>query len=412
MDPLDVGVIGLGTAGPAAALFLARAGHRVTLYERVPKPGPIGAGIMLQPSGMSVLAALGLLDGVLARGAVIHGLTVENAQGRTVMQLRYTDLAADLYGLGLHRGVLFETLLRAVERTPGIALRLGVDVEDLARDQRGRNLIVERGSGARHGPHDLIVVGDGARSRLRDDAALGKRVRPYPWGALWFVAKDERRVFHRRLFQVVDGTGTLLGLLPTGLGPAHQVPLLSLFWSLRADRLAAWRAAGLDGWKERIQGYVPEADFILDQIQSPDDVLFSEYRDVVMRRWHTADVVYLGDAAHATSPQLGQGCNLALVDAQVLAECLAAHDTLAPALADYTDRRRSHLGYYQLATRWLTPFFQSDHGWLGPIRDHLFGLASRWPIAGKLMLAGMAGISRGPFRKTLPLAHRPPQLKE
>ncbi len=57
--PLSVGVIGCGTAGSAAALFLARAGHAVTLYERVAVPGPAGAGIVLQPSGMAALAALG-----------------------------------------------------------------------------------------------------------------------------------------------------------------------------------------------------------------------------------------------------------------------------------------------------------------------------------------------------------------
>ena len=50
MRPLDVGVIGGGTAGSTAAIFLARAGHRVTLYERVPKPTAVGAGITIQPT--------------------------------------------------------------------------------------------------------------------------------------------------------------------------------------------------------------------------------------------------------------------------------------------------------------------------------------------------------------------------
>ena len=72
MTPLDVGIVGCGTAGQAAALFLARAGHRVTLYERVTEPGPVGAGIISQPSGMAVLAELGLLAPVLARGAPVR----------------------------------------------------------------------------------------------------------------------------------------------------------------------------------------------------------------------------------------------------------------------------------------------------------------------------------------------------
>jgi 2-polyprenyl-6-methoxyphenol hydroxylase-like FAD-dependent oxidoreductase len=65
---LDVGIIGCGTAGSAAALLLTRAGHRVTVYERVPGPGPVGAGIVLQPTGQHALSRLGLLERVVASG--------------------------------------------------------------------------------------------------------------------------------------------------------------------------------------------------------------------------------------------------------------------------------------------------------------------------------------------------------
>ncbi|MBZ0117864.1 MAG: FAD-dependent oxidoreductase, partial [Sandaracinaceae bacterium] len=67
LGALDVAVIGAGTAGSAAALLLARAGHAVTLFEAVLEPKPVGAGIMLQPTGMHVLAELGLLEPILAR---------------------------------------------------------------------------------------------------------------------------------------------------------------------------------------------------------------------------------------------------------------------------------------------------------------------------------------------------------
>src|SRR3954468_11754364 len=118
LGSLDVGVIGAGTAGCASAPFLARAAHRVTVYERVPQPGPVGAGIVLQPSGMAALAALGLLPPILARGAVLHELHCETPKRRAVVHLEYADLAPDLYGLGLHRGVLFQTLFDAVQREP------------------------------------------------------------------------------------------------------------------------------------------------------------------------------------------------------------------------------------------------------------------------------------------------------
>ncbi|MFN7699424.1 MAG: FAD-dependent oxidoreductase, partial [Deltaproteobacteria bacterium] len=81
---LDVGIVGAGTGGSAAALFLARAGHRVTLYERVEHPSPVGAGILLQPTGQAVLARLGLLGVILGRGARIERLRCRSASGRQI----------------------------------------------------------------------------------------------------------------------------------------------------------------------------------------------------------------------------------------------------------------------------------------------------------------------------------------
>lgn len=387
MKPLDAGIVGCGTAGPAAALFLARQGHRVTLYERVAEPGPVGAGIILQPSGMAVLAELGLLAPALARGAPLDGLRCVNPNQRTIVGLRYRDLGEGWFGLGLHRGVLFDTLLGAVRANSRITLRTGVSI-DSASDL---------------GAHELVVVCDGAKSQLRDGSPLVKRASPYRWGALWFVADDRERRFHRELYQVVNGTRRLLGLLPTGLGIDGTTPKVSLFWSIRADRADAFRSGDFAEWKAEVLGYAPDAGPVLDQIRDASELLFSDYHDVVMRRWHERNTVFLGDCAHATSPHLGQGSNLALCDAQQLAVSLARHRTLEAALADYSRSRRAHLGWYQFATRWLTPGFQSDHAWIAPLRDRFMPLICRFPPSRQLMLASMAGISRGPLRKPLPV---------
>ena len=389
---VKVAVIGAGTAGCAAALFLARDGHQVTLFEKVAEPTAIGAGIVLQPSGMSALASLDLLAPIVARGAVLHELLAVNERMKPVVNLRYEHLARDLYGLGLHRGVLFRTLFDAVKREV-YDVRCGVAVEEL----RGRVLA----------EHELVVVADGARSHLRDQSEIPRRVTKYPWGALWFVGLDHQRRFVDRLYQVVRGTHRLLGILPTGLGPSGDVPLVSLFWSIEVATQQKWRHQGLAQWKEEILGYVPESAPILDQIQHVDQVLFSEYHDVVMRSWHRDNVVFLGDAAHATSPQLGQGCNLALVDAEVLARSLREAGSVSAGLIRYAAARKAHLAYYQLATRWLTPLFQSNLGWLGPIRDLLMPIGCRIPWVRKQMALGMCGTSRGPFLRAMPLAARP-----
>ncbi len=403
MQRRDVAVVGTGTVGSASALFLARQGHRVTLYERVAEPETVGAGIMLQPSGMAVLRQLGLEQQVVPHGERIESLWIQTAGGQKVMDLQYAQLSPDLFGVGLHRGVLFGALYRAALAEHGVTVCTGLDVEDLHTHRDGRLSIVEREHRKRHGLHDLVVVANGARSSLRDDTSFVKSVERYPWGALWAIVPDLEHRYTRRLFQVVNGTQRLMGLMPTGVGPDGGPRQVSFFFSLRGDAVDAFRGGDFAQWKAGVLADVPEAAPVLDQLQGPSDLLFSHYHDVVMWPWNTERVVYLGDAAHAMSPQLGQGCNLALLDAWYLAEAMRGAESVPDALFTYSRNRRWHLDWYQFITRWLTPFFQSDHTWLRPLRDVGMAQVTRVPWVRKQMVAAMAGVSRGPFLELLRL---------
>ena len=88
MPAMRVGIVGAGTAGLAAAALVARAGHGVAVLERAPDPGPVGAGLLLQPTGAAVLERLGVLDEVRAGAA-----RIERVVGTTVGGRRFMDLA-------------------------------------------------------------------------------------------------------------------------------------------------------------------------------------------------------------------------------------------------------------------------------------------------------------------------------
>jgi len=398
VQPITIAVVGAGTAGTAAALFLARAGHEVTLIERVPSPTAVGAGIVLQPSGRAVLARLGLEAPILTAGARLTGLSCRT-RSHTLLELRYEKLYAGLFGLGLHRGVLFRALYDAVLPS-GVTLVLGHTA--LRLEAYGDRHFVRLDGAGRIGPFELVVIADGARSTLREQVLPHGTVRHYPWGALWFVG-EARGPVPPGLVQAVRGTREMIGLLPTGLGPdPARGPLLSLFFSIALREIDALRRSPLDAWKAHVCARLPEAAGIVAQIERWDQLLLAVYHDVVLPEWHERGVVVLGDAAHATSPQLGQGCNLALIDAEALAGALAEHESLQPALAAYSRARRDALGFYQHATRWLTPFFQSDDTELGWLRDLVFPLMRRAPFFERRMLESMAGLATGWFSATPP----------
>ena len=449
---MNVGVIGCGTAGAACAIFMARAGHDVTVLERVAEPKPVGAGIIIQPTGQTVLARLGLLAKITERGARLERLFLRTPRQRTLVDLRYAAVDATWFGIGIHRGVLFEALYDTVRTEPRITLATGVAVRGLRRDGAVTYAVADHDGaepldtrvGANdgiarreYGPFDLVVVADGSVSELRGAAGATSRDAAYPWGALWFVAEDPDRVFAGELYQIASRARRLYGVLPTGLGPRGDVPVVSLFWSLAAHDLDAWRAAGLDAWKAEVRALDPRIAFVLDRVTSLDQLVFARYRDVAMKRWHDRGIVFIGDAAHATSPQLGQGANLALVDAMVLADALASsgkidpaqagtgsvdgaldaatttaprdlnardHDTPAAidaALETYSRARRRHLRHYQRMTRILTPFFQSDSRFYGWLRDWTFPIANALPPLRNHMVRTMAGVSLGFGRSRL-----------
>ena len=385
--PLRIAITGCGTAGPAAATLLARQGHEVILFERADSCKAVGAGFLLQPSGMGVLDELGILDPVLAHAAIVDRLHVLDRGGATLLDLHYRELGQGRFGAGLHRPVLLHHLMECMAAA-GVEVRWGWEIDSAAKRPDGWHL---QSAAGESGGFDLLVVADGARSKLRDLAGRGGVNRGYAWGAHWFIGKNDGVFPENELYQVVDGTRRLGGFLATGRELGGSEPLVSLFWSIRIADDAAWRARPLDEWKAEILALCPRAAGLLGQIDHWDQVLTARYGDVRMRRWHGDGVVVLGDAAHAMSPQLGQGVNLALADASCLAACLAELP-LASALRAYQRRRWLALRYYQTATRWLTPWFQSDHEWLTPVRRLFFSISRKLRPARKFMTRTMAGL--------------------
>lgn len=383
-QPQSFVIVGAGTAGLAAALLLRRAGHAVEVSERVPTPGPVGAGILLQPTGLFVLDALGLAEGALTHGARVERLYGRTTGGRRVLDLAYADLAPGLAGLGIHRGVLFELLYQAV-LAAGIPVRCGVEVRRI--EERADGVVLHGPEGPLGPPADRALVCDGARSTLRPP---GASARPYPWGAIWLLLPEPAplgQLDGGTLFQVYRDTRQMLGFLPTGRPWGAAGRQTSLFWSVRVDQAEALRAEGPAALATRIRALFPEAP--LEGLGADDPLLFAPYFDVHLPCPHTERVAWLGDSAHAMSPQLGQGANLALWDAWVLSQ--------SADLPAWARARRDHLRFYQLASRWLTPFFQSSFPVLAPLRDLVAGPLHAWGWYRRQMLGSLAGAKTGIF---------------
>lgn len=392
MHTRDIAIVGYGSAGQALAIALARDGHRVRVFEQAAQPGPVGAGFLLQPTGMAALWELGLLDAALAHGARIRRLYGDNPAGRAVMDMAYADLDPRLFGLGLQRGALFELLRTAMPAEVELcAGRRIVSVDSgrgRLRDEAGRD----------DGPYDLVVAADGAASLLRDSLPQVRLDRPYPWGALWCLLPLADWPWPDQLRQRYRLARQMIGLLPVGSRPGDAIPRMSFFWSLRTDEFAAWPQQALGDWHRQLVELWPALAAHVGDLASHGQLVRASYRDSVLGpRWHCGRLLALGDAAHAMSPQLGQGVNMALLDVLALRDALRVEAPLDALLAGFAASRRRHIRAYQLWSRWLTPLFQSDHDWAARMRDLVFAPMGRLPGGRQQMLRVLTGTHSGWF---------------
>ncbi|MGQ0801064.1 MAG: FAD-dependent oxidoreductase [Pseudomarimonas sp.] len=390
MKHLHIAMVGYGTAGQTAALALSRDGHRVEVFERAPEPGPVGAGFLLQPTGLQALWQLDLLDEALLHGRQVHRLFGDLPNKRGVMDMRYDGLDARLFGLGMQRGALFE-LLRAAWNG-GDALHSGCPIASV---DSGRGVLTEE-SGRQHGPFDLVIAADGAASRLR--ASLGRVDvdAPYPWGALWCLLAEREWPWPSELRQRYKGARHMIGVLPVGTRPGDATPRVSFFWSLRVSGFESWRDTGMPAWRSRVLQLWPDIEPLLTDLSDPQTLATATYRDVILgRQWHRDRLLVIGDAAHAMSPQLGQGANMALLDALALRDALRSSDALPSQLQSFANNRRAHVGIYQFWSRWLTPMFQSDSTLAATLRDLSLLPMGRLPGGRDNMLRVLTGTRQG-----------------
>jgi 2-polyprenyl-6-methoxyphenol hydroxylase-like FAD-dependent oxidoreductase len=354
-------VVGGGIGGLTAAVALRRVGWRVTVLERAARFGEIGAGITLMSNGLRCLDAIGLGDAVRGSGQPMLALGMRTAAGRWLS--RFDGDGADLEALtGTTAVVVHRAELHAVLRDalPTEALLAGVTTTGIRGGADGG-----ADDGADGGPAevrfrhmdrdvrlqaDLVVGADGVHSWVRAQRWPDAPAPVYSGSTSWraVTASSSAAVTEMSLSW---GRGTEFGVMPLVDGRTYWYAAANADEGQRnPDELSELRRR-FGTWHEPIPAVLAHTP--------PEAVLRHDiYRLPKLDRYDRGSVVLLGDAAHAMTPNLGQGGGQALEDAIVLAAAVSRTRDVATALADYDHQRRGRTQAMSRTATWQLRFGQ------------------------------------------------------
>ncbi len=340
--PHEIGVIGGGVAGLAAALALARAGFDVTVYEQGSAITEFGAGLQISPNGAAVLDHLGLTEGLDQAGIRAQAVSlIDGPSGRPVARF---DVSQGVAGRGyyfLHRADMV-SMLGTAAKDAGARLKLGQRVVAIEDPKPEARLIFENGASA---AHPLVVVADGVHSVARAALDLGHKP-SYSGQVAWRA--------------LVPMDGPLDPLVRVHMGPGRHLvhyPLAGgrLMNIVAVEERTEWAA---DGWSipgDPAQLCAAFSGFALpvrDLLGGVEDVhLWGLHHYRVLEHWSKGPVLLIGDAAHPMLPFMAQGASLALEDAGVLARLLRGKSDISSALEHFENIRKNRVERIVAAAR-------------------------------------------------------------
>ncbi len=327
----NVLIVGAGMSGLTLGVALKRAGIGCEIVEIRPNLTEPGTGISLQGPALRALQSVGMADGCIRRGFGYSFFKACDALGNVTGTVELPRLLGPDYPatVGIMRQWVHEVLGEGLAALD-VPVRLATTVATLAQDDTGVDVAFSDG---RHARYDLVVGADGANSTIRE-IAFGSQVQPHYTGQMNWRATVSRP-------PDVQGRYSYFG--PTNKSGFNPISDSQMYiYALQNEPIRPrWADAELPG---RLRDLLAEFGGALgrarDEIVTPEQIICRPVTSLILPPpWHRGRLVVIGDAAHATTPQLASGASIAIEDAVVLARLLAGDAPLAAALEEFTRRR-------------------------------------------------------------------------
>jgi 2-polyprenyl-6-methoxyphenol hydroxylase-like FAD-dependent oxidoreductase len=370
MASRHVEIVGAGFAGLSAAIALASHGWSVTLHERGSKIRAFGSALALSENGLKVLEMLGAYDDAVQGAFPLDNRETRDGDGKLISRYNWKTEQSTLRMFMMLRSRVIEALERAALRN-GVEILTSSEVDDVTAEGE---VLVNAAASRRA---DFIIVADGAGSRGKiRQMQLKRHVRFFDGTIRLLLPRTDAQSWSPGTF-VEYWSGQRRAMLTPCSESNFYMGLIARENDCRGIQIPI----DIESW---IQSF-PVLEPYIHSIGEQERWSWDQYQSVILSSWHQGRVALIGDAAHAMSPNFGQGAALAMVSAVALALAVSENADLSAALTRWESMERPLID----RTQWLSGLYSSLMSWPDFLRSPALALMgrSRWIMRQRTLAA-------------------------
>jgi 2-polyprenyl-6-methoxyphenol hydroxylase-like FAD-dependent oxidoreductase len=324
-------IVGGGIGGLTLGIALQRKGFNVTIFESAPSLKPLGAGITLAGNAVKALIQIGISDAILQAGKILQAITVKDSRGTILTQTNAEELSQKfgvINSFSIHRGDLQNILISQL--TPR-SLVTGKKLLNFCQKPSGVTLYFEDGT---YAAADYVIACDGIHSIVRKRLLPHSETRYSGYTCWRAVVDDVPSTLNFNETSETWGKGSRFGIVPLTNNKLYWFACINA--AQNDESLRSYKIPDLLTYFGNYHSPVAE---ILKKTKN-EQLIWGDIIDLKpIKKFAFGNIVLAGDAAHATTPNMGQGACMAIEDAAVLTNCLEEYSTAEEAFQQFERKR-------------------------------------------------------------------------
>lgn len=315
MTQKTIDIIGAGIGGLTTAIALEQKGFKTRLFEQAEKIKPVGAGIILANNAMQVYEKLGLRKIIEEKGNPISSMNITKANLKEIskIDLSYFQQKYEVKNIAIHRGILQQILIDKLQSTK---IKLGHKLNKVVKNTNGHSLIFENGEQIQS---SILIGADGLNSTVRQNLFPNNEIRNANQICWRGITNFNLPTKYKNELNEAWGKTERFGFV--------QIAENKVYWYA----LKSFKRDKNEFSVNNIEKYFSNYNSVIKNIiatTKKELINTAEISDLKPTTiWYKENVCLIGDSAHATTPNMGQGACQAIEDAYVLSECLFKYET-------------------------------------------------------------------------------------